>query len=508
MQEFATKYSGLALLLFMSAIALLSFKGYGLAWDEPMQRETGLVNYQYVFSDNQDLLTWKDRDYGPAFELPLIAIEKVLNPDNTRTVFLTRHLATHLFFLMGAFFCFLLIDLLYKNKLLATIGFFMIVLQPRLYAHSFFNSKDIPFMAMFLVSFYLSALAFKKKTLLRFIALGIATGLLINLRIMGVLLPCCIVLFLLLDAIREQSYIHHLKLTLVFLFVSAIVLYASWPFLWNDPFGNFVLAFENMSKFPWDGIVLFKGEFVKTMELGWDYVPVWFSITTPVVYLAAGLMGIGLLIYQVFRKPLPFLNNVKERNNLLYIFCFFVPVIAVIVLHSVLYDGWRQMYFIYPSFVLLAVYGLDFLFKKKLKGVAIAFFVVSFSFSSFFMLKNFPVQQVYFNSFFAFSPPEYLRKHFEMDYWGASYKQSLEYILENDTSLSINICFANEPGYSNLNILRPDERTRLHLTPRDEAGYFITNYRWHPQDYEKLNEFSFYSLKVADNTVSEIFKLK
>jgi hypothetical protein len=84
----------------------------------------------------------------------------------------------------------------------------------------------------------------------------------------------------------------------------------------------------------------------------------------------------------------------------------------------------------------------------------------------------------------------------------------LEYILENDTSLSINICFANEPGYSNLNILRPDERTRLHLTPMDEAGYFITNYRWHPQDYEKLNEFSFYSLKVADNTVSEIFKLK
>lgn len=508
MTGFVKKYLGLILLLSMGVIALISFDGYGLAWDEPMQRQTGLINYDYIFSGNPDLLEWKDRDYGVAFELPLIFIEKVFRLSDTRDIFLIRHLIAHLFFLISAFFCFLLIDFLYKNKLLATIGFFLIVLQPRIYAHSFFNTKDVPFMAMFLISLYLAAIAFKRKTFVSFIVLGIATGLLINLRIMGVLLPCCIILLLIIDALIEKKYFHHLNLALVFLFVSTIVLYVSWPFLWNNPIENFMLAFENMSKFPWDGIVLFNGEFVSTMELGWDYIPLWFSITTPITYLAAGLLGILLFVLHFIREPSSFLNNFKERNNLLFLIFFFVPVVAVIVLQSVLYDGWRQLFFIYPSFVLLAIYGLNFLLKKKLKVIVIAIFVFSFSFNLFFMVRNYPFQQVYFNHFFTFSPPEHIRKNFEMDYWGTSYKQSLEYILQNDDSQSINICVANEPGFSNLQILPTHERDRINNVPVKEASYFITNYRWHPQDYKKFAAFRLHSFKVVDNTVNEIFKLK
>jgi hypothetical protein len=34
------------------------------------------------------------------------------------------------------------------------------------------------------------------------------------------------------------------------------------------------------------------------------------------------------------------------------------PLVVVVVLHSALYDGWRQLYFIYPVLLLLALRGL------------------------------------------------------------------------------------------------------------------------------------------------------
>jgi hypothetical protein len=124
------------------------------------------------------------------------------------------------------------------------------------------------------------------------------------------------------------------------------------------------------------------------------------------------------------------------------------------------------------------------------------------------MIRNFPLENVYFNEAFSFSSPEYLRKTFEMDYWGVSYRQSLEYILKVDASPSINICVANDPGIINLSILPTKERERIKIVPREKATYFITNYRWHPQDYTEYASFKFHSLTVENNTVSEIFKLK
>lgn len=88
----------------MCIIALISFDEYGISWDEEAQRKTGIVNYEYIFSNSQELLTWFDRDYGVAFELPLIILEKVLNLTDSRDIFFMRHLVTHLFFLVGCFF--------------------------------------------------------------------------------------------------------------------------------------------------------------------------------------------------------------------------------------------------------------------------------------------------------------------------------------------------------------------------------------------------------------------
>lgn len=506
------KYIGVILLVVTCCIALLTYENYGVGWDELQQHRIGKINYNYVFKGDQSLFDFQDRDYGVAFELPLMIIENIFNLNDSREVFLTRHIITHFFFIVSAFFCFLLIDFLYKNKLLATIGFLLIVLSPRLYAHSFFNSKDIPFMSMFLICFFLVAIAFHKKNNIRFILAGISIGLLINLRIAGVMLFCCVLLSLIIDFFLskadQKSQKQNVHLILLFFTITIATLIISWPFLWTNPFGHFAFAFKNMAIFRSDENVLFDGVFFNVRNLDWYYGIVWFSITTPLVYLLAGFLGIGLFLIKFLKSPARYLHNSKERNNIYFLICFFVPIAIVVILKSPIYDGWRHLYFIYPSFVLLAIYGLNYLFKTKIKYIAVSILFLAFSLTTYFMIHNFPYQQVYFNKLVDHNPPEYLRKNFEMDYFGVSYRQSLEYILKHDKSDTINIAIENYPGYGNNMILPEEERKRLNYVELKDAKYFVTNYRLHPQDYVDLAPYKWHSIKVLDNSINTIFKLK
>jgi hypothetical protein len=254
--------------------------------------------------------------------------------------------------------------------------------------------------------------------------------------------------------------------------------------------------------------MLFNGKTITAGTLPWYYIPEWFSITTPVVYLILGVTGIFSVAVHILKNPGRFLSNSPLRNNLLFLACLFTPVLAVIFLHSKPYDAWRHLYFIYPSFVMLAVYGLNVLFKMGMKKPAIVFSFLAFIFTGHFMIKNFPNQNVYFNAFCSFRPPEYLRKTFELDYWGVTYKQSLEFILMQDKDSLVNINVANPPGEYNRMILTSAQRNRIRFVPIEEAKYFVTNYRWHPQDYFEYSAYKFYSIHVLNNTVNEVFKLK
>jgi hypothetical protein len=508
------KNIGIILLISASLIGLFNYGNYGLCWDEEDARKIGIVSYDYVFSGNKALLTYGCRTYGVAIELPLVMIEKAFGLHDIRDIYLARHLLIHLFFLTSAFFCFLLVDFLYGNKLLASIGFLLVVLSPIFYAHSFFNSKDISSAALFMICFYLNAVAFNKQKIKHFILLGVGIGLLINIRIMGVLLFGCILGFLLLDffmaIIQKTDYKKTIKLVLAFLLATILSLYISWPYLWENPISNFVFAFKNMTKFPWEGTVLFNGNFIRSAQLPWYYVPVWIAITTPIYYLIAGFGAVILLFIKFSKKPFDFLSNTIIRNNLFYIVCFFAPISAVIILKSTLYDGWRHLFFIYPSFALLSIFGINFLLQTKFKNFIIIITFVYFSFVGWFMIKNNPFQQVYFNELFFNKPPEYIRTHFEFDYWGASYKQSLEYILKEDNiSPSINVLVWNPPGRINVNMLTKENRKRINIVETfQEAKYFITNYRWHPEDYTELEKQKWHVFKVNNNTISEIFKIK
>lgn len=287
-----------------------------------------------------------------------------------------------------------------------------------------------------------------------------------------------------------------------------LVLYSTWPFLWDNPVNNFITAFKNMSLFRQEVPVLYFGEMIKAPELSRMYCLVWFFISTPIIYLSFGLFGIILLIYKFFKTPLMFFRNNINRNNLIYFACFFGPLLAIMIFKSVLYDGWRQLYFIYPSFLLFIIFGLNDIFKTKVKKYSIIILFMGFISLGFFMIKNHPFQYVYFNQLVGTRQENHFRKKFDMDYWGISYKQSLEYILENDTAKLINISVANYSGIVNGSILKPKQRIRISFVEEKDADYFITNYRWHPNNYDYPKENIFHSFIVSNNAINTIYKLK
>lgn len=505
----------LVAILFFAAL-LLGIWGlpyHGITWDEPAQRIIGAQNYGYIFLGEKELKESFTRDYGPAFELPLHAIERYVNYQDLRYLYWMRHFFTHLFFLLGAYFFFKIIDELYQNKTLAVVGFLFLVLMPVIYGHSFFNTKDIPFLSMFVITYYSAVKAYYQPSLKRYLVLGLCMGLLINLRIVGLMLFGCLSLFMFLEMFikspQRPGPVRQLGLWVVFAVATALVLFATFPYLWWDPWGNFVTAIKNMSKFRWEGETLFNGRMERTVDLPQHYVPVWFGITVPIVYLLSGIVGIGWFLWSFLQKPAKLFSDGVMRFNAIFLACFITPPLAAILLKSVLLDGWRHMFFIYPSFALLGIYGLQQIWHTKWRNVALIVLALGFANSLFFMIKNAPFQHLYFNRLVSDGTPEKLRRNFEMDYWGAVYFQSLKYIIKNDASPVIKIAVAQYPGIINVDLIPMGQRRRIVIVEkREEADYFITEYRRHPEDYPELEPYKWHSFKVDNSSVSTIFKFK
>ena len=192
----STHYLGLILFVVALIICAATYKDYGIAWDEPAQRELGNVAYDYVCHLPSTYTTFSNRQYGVGFELPLIAIERYLKLTDSRDIYLMRHCATHLLFLLSAFSGYILFFRLFKNKYLASLGFLMIAFAPGIYAHSFFNSKDLPFLSLFLITLTITQVVFERNKTLGYLILGALCGYTTSIRIMGVMLGVFLLILL------------------------------------------------------------------------------------------------------------------------------------------------------------------------------------------------------------------------------------------------------------------------------------------------------------------------
>ncbi len=414
-----------------------------------------------------------DRYYGAAFEAPLALVERILGLEDSRDVWLSRHMLTHLFFLVGGVFCYLLVYRTFNSRVLALAGMVLFVLHPRLYANSFFNSKDLPFAAMFMIALYLTHRAFRRDALGAFLLCGAGIGILVNLRIMGIILFAAVLALRGLDVAFARSREERGRALLTggaFALTAVLTYYASLPVLWPDP-GRFVELVETLGAHPNAWLNLFRGERLPSVAgPPFEYVPVWVGITTPPATLLLAALGAVALAWRGLRRPRDVLRNGPSRFGLLLIALPVVTVVAVVVLGNNVYAGWRQLYFLYAPLLLLAVAGLHQLVAGArgrwlragtwtLAGAAVAVTVVS-------MVRIHPYQDNYFTVLVDRTTPERLNSRYAMKYWDQSARSVLGAIAGDHSGT---LFVAYRAVYSRW-LLHADDRARITYTRDFRSG--------------------------------------
>ena len=484
----------LALCALFAVVGVAVLDDYGVGVDVQAQRQIALANANYMATGATDLLYHKDyRYYGLAFEMPLMLAERALGLQDSRYIHLTRHLLSHLFFIAGGLACGMLAYRMVGNRWVALFAMLLFLLHPRLYAHSFFNSKDIPFAAMLIIALYLAHRAFRRDTLGAFLLCGVGVGLAINLRPFGLMLLPMILAMRGLDLWQagrgERKRI--LASAGVFAGAALAITYIIHPYYWEDPL-RFIELTRVMAQHPTVVENLFMSEVHMSDAAPWIYVPAWFGITAPPVALGLGALGCAAVCWQGISRPLAALRDRETRFRIMLLGCFALPVAAVVALQSNIYNDWRQMYFLWAPFCLLAAVGLRALavggagewasggVAARLPGwvcggglrQTLAYGVAGVGLITTLaaMAALHPHQHLYFNALVDTGTPGALAKQYDMDYWLIAQRQSLEYLLARYPDDILRVW----PGNKSLLILPQNDRERILRSRRlDTADYYL-----------------------------------
>ncbi len=492
---------------------------YGVSGDEATQRQIARANADYIATGSADALHYRDyRYYGIAFELPLLMAERALGLQDSRRIYLTRHLLIHLFFIAGGFACGMLAYRMVGSRWIALFAMTLFLLHPRLYAHSFFNSKDVPFAAMLLIALCLAHRAFRKDTLSAFLLCGVCVGLAINLRPFALMLLPMIIAMRALDLWQASSGAERkriLGLAGIFAAAALATAYIAHPHYWENPL-RFIEGVRTLSQHPSLVENLFMGAIYPSDAVPWNYIPVWFAITAPPAALLLGAIGCAAVCCWAITHPIAALRDRETRFSVLLLGCFALPVVVVIALQSNIYNGWRQMYFLWGPFCLLAAIGLHHIANIHMRmgiwrigarlpgrirggalGRALAYGVAGAGLITTLtaMAALHPYEYVYFNPLVDTKTPGAPGNRYEMDYWELAQRQSLEYLLARYPDGALRVW----PKTHNALVLPQDDRKRILLSSPQEADFYIKRRvnRWNDTAEPAIHDIRAYGGGIA-----------
>ena len=263
------------------------------------------------------------------------------------------------------------------------------------------------------------------------------------------------------------------------------------------------------------------GQHISTKYPPWHYSFVWILISTPLFYIMLFLIGFIFIVQRTIKRwiksestnsYLNLLRKNKELQDIIFLSTFFIPILVSIYFGSISYDGWRHLYFIYPSFLLIAVLGLHlikiFLLKRKNSLLYILSIILIIP-TMFWMYKNHPFQYVYFNLLAG----KNFNEKFEMDYFGVSNKSLLEYIIEKDDKKVRIYSLSTTDLNLSKKILKKEIREKIDIVDNiNSADYITNNYRdWNgifePTKFMIPKNFKiFYEIKVDGISINTIYK--
>lgn len=465
------KHINVMLVLLAAAYFIVGIRlagDYGLGWDEPVSRLNGIITYRFVTEGDQALIGFRDRFYGPAFEVVMYVFEKTTGTADPYAILALRHTATFILFFISVICMYLLAAGIFGGWGWGVAGALLLVLHPRIFAESFYNSKDIAFLASWIIAVFFGYRYYIKSTVCRAVCFGLAAAFATDIRVVGIFLHSIGIAVGMRIFTRKKrgaigSFIVYVTISLAFTLLW-------WPALWNSPFFRFIEAVRFMTTFDaYEKDVLYLGAFLSPKDVPWHYLPVWIGITTPVSIILFWMVGAWRLI--------------AEKRNFWKIFFITWPagvIVLAVLFRPALYDGWRQFYFIYPAMVMTALFGLQWLlrFPWAIRVAVVAVMIVNIGVAALFIVRNHPHQYVYFNELVGGVRGAEAR--FDLDYWGVSYRRGLEHIATIDQRQDINVFFAFGIG-AHADVLKKQYRRFIPVDHLDEADYILSNFRWQKQ---------------------------
>lgn len=455
-------------LLFYVVFSLFTFRNYGITGDEPYAYYHGKALGMYLSGHKKQafslLTTVTNGDVEEYFNLYDGVYTLALNTINPSFSIDTFHLSNLLFGILLFLSSYIILFKKYKNQLLSIIASVLLFLMPRLLGEIPGNPKDVPFAIVFFLS--LSALLFLqnyKNTVLKTLILGILFGVSQSLRIVGITLFPIMLLFDLYQAILRKElqtrnglvhfvYKETVKILLIFI-IATFILAITWPYIGNNFFNNYWETIRSAKNFKfWDGTVLLFGKMYATYSRPWFYLPVWFLFTTPV-----------FILFFFFYSLIFIKNKVKNDVFILCVIALIINFAIYIFLHPVVYSGLRHFLFLLPLVVIIAAMSaIELILHFKplyIKAPILFLSLINIVMVLFAMRDLHPYEYIYFNEFAG--GLKGANGNFETDYWGASYKEAVHWLITNKLTdkkkvYSISMC----------------------LPPFHAQYYFLANMKW------------------------------
>jgi hypothetical protein len=425
----------------VSIVALMTFRDYGLSWDDYAHAEYGdllLAYYASGLRDQRALSFVNLHFYGGGFDLLAAVAAKAL----PLTVYEARRLTGAALGALGLIITWR-IGRRISGPRAGLLALVLLAACPLYYGHMFMNPKDSPFaVAMALCQLGLvRALAEYPRPSVSAIALaGVGFGMAFGSRIMGAFaalaaLASTVFIFAVewrANGIRAAAI--ELRRFILALVPAALLAYGVMALLWPwsvvNPLNPFraIGYFSHFFEAPWQE--LFGGVLISVPDMPRSYVPALFALKLPEIFIVLGFGGAAGALAAALRRNF----DVRRRAALLAMaLAALLPLALTIVLRPAMYNGIRHFLFVLPPLAVLGgiagVFVLDVIarWSRLAAAAAVLILLIGLAAPVIRMARLHPYEYAHFNALAGGMRDA--RKLYMLDYWGLALKQASQALL-------------------------------------------------------------------------------
>src|SRR5215211_3244094 len=426
----------------VTLVAGLTFRDYGLGWDDYTHAEYAdllLRMYGSGFKDTAALSFANLYMYGGGFDMAAALLHKIIPLE----LFETRRLLGAVVGVVGLAVTWRL-GRRVGGPLAGLATLLLLALCPTFYGHMFMNPKDAPFaVAMVILMLGLVRLAeeYPNPTPRSILIIGLGAGLSIGSRILGGL-ALIYALAGFVPLLAEEIHIHGaqeaarrmlhvLRVLVPGLIVGYLVMGLIWPWSIMQPDNPFqaLTYFSQFFEKPWKE--MFDGALVSVPDMPWSYLPTLFALQLPEVLLALLLAGVVGTFMSLSR---PDVSARRKTIFLMLTLAASLPLVIAMVKRPALYNGIRHFVFVIPPMAVLAgasfAWGMNWLKSnhRRWQPAALAVFTFGLLLPLSEMIRLHPYEYTHFNHIAG--TVRSADNFFMLDYWGLALKQASDGLRE------------------------------------------------------------------------------